>query len=102
MPAVIKGAYPHFMGQKKRGNKKPTKAPQLEASLTSGISVFGKKIIAGGIGVVIFGFWVLSFADSLGRNWASALSPFLILSGYAVIALGIIWPSRQSSSLLSR
>ena len=87
------------MVQKSRGNKKPKKASPLETSRTQTISIFGKKMIAGGVVMVIVGFWVLSFADSLARNWASSLSPFLILGGYAVIALGILWPQPDPSSL---
>lgn len=28
--------------------------------------------------------------DPMGQNWASNLSPFLILGGYALIGLGIV------------
>jgi hypothetical protein len=46
----------------------------------------------GGILLAVLGFWVLSWCDPLGRNWASWVSPILILGGYFLIALGLIWP----------
>ncbi|MDE2293411.1 MAG: hypothetical protein KGL53_15120 [Elusimicrobia bacterium] len=49
----------------------------------------GKKTIAAGAAVVVIGFLVLTRADSMGRNWAAALSPWLILGGYAVMGWGI-------------
>ena len=48
-----------------------------------------------GIAAAFAGFVVLSYADSLGRNWAASVSPFLILGGYAVVGLGIFWESPQ-------
>ena len=55
-----------------------------------GISTRGWKVIGAGIGVVVLGFIVLSFTDPGGQNWASTLSPFLILGGYAAVAVGIL------------
>ena len=56
------------------------------------LSSRGKTLVkAGGI-VVLLGFVVLSRADSIGRNWASSLSPFLILGGYAAIGVGLFLP----------
>lgn len=60
------------------------------------ISSAGWKTIAGGIAVLISGFVVLSFTDREGRNWASTLSPFLILGSYGIIAFGIFLPDRDS------
>ncbi|OGR85751.1 MAG: hypothetical protein A2901_01170 [Elusimicrobia bacterium RIFCSPLOWO2_01_FULL_54_10] len=56
----------------------------------AGISSRGWKIIGAGAGIVIVGFIVLTFTDPAGQNWASNLSPFLILGGYGVIAAGIL------------
>jgi len=55
-----------------------------------GISRRGWRIIGTGVGVAILGYVLLSFTDPGGKNWASRLSPFVILGGYAVIALGIV------------
>ena len=56
------------------------------------LSAPGKKLaLAGGI-LVALGFIVLSRADSMGRNWAASLSPFLILGGYAAIGIGLFLP----------
>ncbi len=67
--------------------KIPEPAPPQQS-----ITPQGKKLAwAGGISVVL-GFAVLSRADSLGRNWAATLSPFLILAGYAAIGVGLFLP----------
>lgn len=49
----------------------------------------GKKTIAVGVVLASVGFAVLTRADSMGRNWAASLSPFLILGGYALMGWGI-------------
>ena len=54
-------------------------------------------MIAAGISVVVIGFVVLSYTDPAGRNWASNLSPLLLVSGYVLIGLGIILPGPQTS-----
>lgn len=53
------------------------------------LSSTGLKTMAAGVVVAALGFLVLSRADSMGRNWAASLSPFLILGGYAVVGWGI-------------
>ena len=60
-----------------------------------GISTTGKKVIAAGIVLLIAGFYILTKTDPMGQNWASTLSPFLILGGYAAIGIGIILPDRK-------
>ena len=60
------------------------------------ISSRGWKTIVGGIAVLILGFVVLSFTDREGRNWASTLSPFLILGSYGIMAIGIFLPDPGS------
>jgi len=79
------------MGKK---SKKKEKIAQTAQSPVAGIivepiSTAGKKVIALGIGVLALGFFVLTFTDRMGRNWASNVAPFLILGGYAIIGLGI-------------
>ena len=54
------------------------------------ITARGWKVIGAGIGTVAIGFIVLCFTDPAGQNWASTLSPFLILGGYGTIAAGIL------------
>lgn len=54
------------------------------------ISKRGWKIIGAGAGVVALGYVVLCFTDPQGQNWASHLSPFLLIAGYAAIGYGII------------
>ena len=67
--------------------KVPAPPPPSEA-----LSPRGKALVAVGGGLVLLGFAVLSRADSLGRNWAASLSPFLILGGYAAIGVGLFLP----------
>ncbi|MFH1378977.1 MAG: hypothetical protein ABII23_01745 [bacterium] len=80
------------MSKDKKKNRQ--KQPAENTQELIGISKRGKKIIAGGIGILMLGFYILSKTDPAGQNWASILSPFLILGGYAVIAIGIIFPAK--------
>jgi hypothetical protein len=32
----------------------------------------------------------------MGQNWASLVSPFLLVAGYAVIGIGIILPQKTT------
>jgi hypothetical protein len=76
------------MGKKNKGNPSQSKpAPEPSRPL---VSKRGWKVILGGIGTLGIGYSVLSLADPLGQNWASKVSPFLILGGYAIIGLGIV------------
>ena len=75
----------NVMGKK---NKPAPAAPP--APVKPLISRRGCKVIGGGIGLLIIGYFVLSKADSMGQNWAATLSPFLILGGYAAIGIGIV------------
>jgi len=50
----------------------------------------GKKCVIAGMGVVAGGFWILTYTDPAGQNWASTLSPFLLVAGYALIGVGIM------------
>jgi hypothetical protein len=84
------------MSRKAKANQKPRNGPRREVLRIQSLSSFGKKVVAGGIGVVIMGFWALSLTDTLGRNWASTISPFLILCGYAIIATGILHSSSST------
>ncbi|PIP81600.1 MAG: hypothetical protein CO113_17445 [Elusimicrobia bacterium CG_4_9_14_3_um_filter_62_55] len=56
------------------------------------LSARGKKVIGGGIAVLALGFFILTLTDPSGRNWASTLSPILILGAYAIIFFGIFLP----------
>lgn len=76
-------------------DKKKKKMQESQHQELIGISKRGKKIIAGGIGVLILGFFILTKTDPAGQNWASIVSPFLILGGYAIIAIGIIFPDKN-------
>ena len=59
------------------------------------ISSRGKKVIGGGIGFIVLGFFLLSFTDPLGQNWASVVSLFLIIGGYVMVGWGIFIPDPE-------
>ena len=59
-----------------------------------GISSAGWKVIAAGLAVLVAGFIVLTRTDPAGQNWASVLSPFLIVGGYVIIGVGIVFPEK--------
>lgn len=71
----------------KHQHQKEMQMPQVPQSI---ISKRGKVIIAAGIGIVIVGFFVLTGTNPQGDNFASILSPFLLIGGYITIAIGII------------
>lgn len=73
-------------------NKKAKQA--IAETNIGGISKTGKKIIFGGIAVLILGYFILTKTDPAGQNWASQLSPFLILGGYIIIGVGIVFPNK--------
>ena len=73
---------------KKTFKEKLPAPPPPSAKLSSQ----GKKLVLAGGSLVLLGFAVLSRADSLGRNWAASLSPFLILGGYAAVGVGLFLP----------
>ena len=77
--------------------KKHQKVSSLPVPSAEGISGRGKKAIGVGLGVLVLGYIVLSMTDTMGRNWASLLSPFLILGGYAIVGIGIFLPETSES-----
>lgn len=48
--------------------------------------------------MVALGFYLLSLTDPAGQNWASVVSPFVILGGYAVIGGGIVLPDPEEAA----
>ena len=88
---------------KKKDKLTGIKKPQVPISIKmEGISKRGWKVIGLGIGIVAIGFYVLSLTDPGGQNWASNLSPFLILGGYAIIGIGIVLPDPQETKTPER
>ncbi len=54
------------------------------------ISKKGFKIIICSIFSLAIGFILLKFTNSEADNWASVMSPILIISSYIFIAIGIL------------
>jgi hypothetical protein len=73
--------------------KVPAPPPPSEA-----LSSRGKALVLAGGACVLLGFAVLSRADSMGRNWAATVSPFLLLGGYAAIGVGLFLPPDPAPS----
>jgi len=69
--------------------KKPSPAPALSYEP---LSSQGKTLIGVGGALVVAGFVLLSFADSMGRNLPALISPFLLIGGYAAIGVGLFLP----------
>jgi len=51
-----------------------------------------------GLGFLCIGFPLLLATDPGGQNWASMLSPILILLGYVLIGFSVSRPTPSSSS----
>lgn len=77
------------MAKNKNTMKKNFPAPPPP---TEGLSSQGKLLAGAGGALVVAGFVLLSFADPLGRNLPAAVSPFLLIAGYAAIGLGLFLP----------
>lgn len=74
------------------------KGVSVSASDGEAISPAGKRTIGAGIAVLILGFVFLTLTDPYGRNWASTVSPLLILGAYVIIAYGIFLPDGGEAS----
>ena len=80
-------------------NKNTTKKDVPAAPLpTQPLSPQGKLIVGAGGALVVAGFVLLSFADSLGRNLPALVSPFLLIGGYAAIGAGLFLPPAPPSA----
>ena len=83
----------------RRLEKEKAAAQSASAPARSGplISKRGKKVIGIGVAGVVLGFWILTYTDPAGKNWASTLSPALLVLGYALIGVGIVLPDPNST-----
>lgn len=78
--------------------KKTKEAGSTSANLPNperSFDAWRKKWVGGGVLVSSFGFLLLLLTDPMGRNWASHLSPVLILAGYGWIAAALLVPSAK-------
>lgn len=76
--------------KKKLSDTKNKPTANVKSESFEGLSKLGKNIVFCGIGTVILGFFVLTATNPAGDNWASIISPFLLIGGYITIAIGII------------
>jgi hypothetical protein len=81
----------------RRQQKEISPSQQKAISSVPAISRRGKRVIGIGIGIVVLGFWILSYTDPAGQNWASKLSPAILVAGYALIGIGIVLPDAKST-----
>ena len=75
--------------------KKPKRSESLQAQQPVSIRFFrgrGGRLVAGGGGLLLVGFFLLTRTDPYGADWASWFSPVAVLSGYGLIALGLFSP----------
>jgi hypothetical protein len=74
-------------------------AASKPSAVSSGasISLRGRKVIGIGVACVILGFIILTRTDPAGQNWASTLSPALLVLGYTLIGVGIVLPDRSAA-----
>lgn len=75
--------------------------PKTDAGKTGAISLAGRRIILAGIALLVAGFILLTKTDPAGQNWASNLSPFMILGGYLIIGIGIVFPESASGKKIA-
>jgi len=78
-------------------NKKDKINAASEPQKLKGISRRGIRVILAGAALAALGFFILTKTDPAGQNWASKLSPFLILGGYAVVGAGILLPEKKAA-----
>jgi hypothetical membrane protein len=74
---------------------KNIKELKLNKKKDQSITKSGIKFILLGIFLLILGFYLLSKTDPMGKNFPSLISPFIIISGYILIAIGIIFPEHK-------
>ena len=75
------------------------KVGEIKSPARPWLSQRGKKFMAAGVALVVLGFWILTYTDPAGQNWASTLSPALLVLGYTIIGFAIvIQDSTRSSS----
>ena len=80
-----------------KNKKEKLKTALSEPKNKGGISKRGLRVIFAGVIIVAAGFFILTKTDPMGQNWASKLSPFLILGGYAIIGAGILVPEKSAA-----
>jgi hypothetical protein len=92
------------MARKTHPSREKLKVPPVLPQKINLLSPHSKKLVFAGLCLVLFGFWILTYTDPAGQNWASTLSPLLLVLGYFFIGLGSVmrnsssWSSSASNS----
>jgi hypothetical protein len=76
----------------KKNKLKPSQLPAAKKNPSEPLfSRRGLMVLLAGVCAVAVGFFLVTLTDPAGQNWASNLCPFVILGGYALIGVGIVW-----------
>ncbi len=75
---------------KKDKNVKVDKKIQINDQHEQQISKTGWKIIICSVISLAIGFFLLTFTNPEGNNWASVVSPIIIILSYVFIGVGIM------------
>jgi hypothetical protein len=86
------------MGKKDKRNKNGA-APSSPIVRKTLFSKRGKRLMSFGAAGVVLGYIVLCFTDPRGQNFASVLSPFLLITGYVLIGVGIVTRDKPSEAI---
>lgn len=72
------------------GKKGKFSIKEKEVQFEEGLSKKGVKIIIFSVLLLAIGFLLLKFTNPEGDNWASFLSPVIIIISYILIGIGIM------------
>ncbi len=86
-------------GKREGGNPSLVSGGAASSASLIGLSKRGWKTFISGSILLLLGFLTLSLTDARGQNWASTLSPILILAGYVFMGFGLILKDRLPHSL---
>jgi hypothetical protein len=82
----------------KAGGNGGKKSPKSDSPRLPIVTRRGWRFIGAGAGVATAGYLLLFLADPAGKNWASAVSPAIIIAGYAIIGIGTVLPASRPRS----
>lgn len=72
-------------------NKAVNPKENPNSNIDTGKKLFIKKtLFTGGLIGLAIGFYLLTWVDPTGQNWAGIVSPLLIISGYISIIIALL------------